>query len=94
MDNLDPSKLTHDEKIDLIVMYLHRMDRRDKLRMTSGIIHSILSVIPLILSIAAFWYLYTHGAELISQAARDMFTGSSNTEQQGFMDQLQQYFGQ
>lgn len=85
--------LTTEQKLDMIVLYLHRMDRRERIKFVGGIVHSILAFVPLILSIAALWYLYTHGAELISESVKGVFTGGqSSSEQQGFMEQIQEYF--
>ncbi len=85
---------TTDDKLDIIIKYLHRIDRRDRIRMWSGTVHSLLTIIPLVLTILSLWYFYTHSSEVM----RDMFTGmmpggggGGSTSSQSIMDQIQNY---
>jgi len=88
-------KQTVEEKLDVIIKYLHRIDKRDRIRMWSGTIHSLMTLIPLILTLLSLWYFYTHSAELLSGMMKGMIPGGNGgTDQQSIINQIQEYFRQ
>jgi len=88
-------KQTVEEKLDVIIKYLHRIDKRDRIRMWSGTIHSLMTLIPLVLTLLSLWYFYTHSAELMSGMLKGMIPGGNGgTDQQSVINQIQEYFRQ
>ncbi len=88
-----------EEKLDVIIKYLHRMDRRDRIRMSWGTIHGFLTIIPLVLTLFSLWYFYAHSQDLIQSFAGAMSggllgNGESNSSQGGMMEMIQNYFKQ
>lgn len=71
----EKAPLTTDQKMDLIVKHLERLDKRDRLRMIGGTIRSIIGLIPLLLLLGSIWYLYQHGdqfmKDLLKKSAKD-----------------------
>lgn len=86
---------TTDDKLDMIVEYLRRMDKRDRLRTWGGFLRGILGLIPLIIMLISVWYVYEHGDELLKkitqQAAKEAAAMSSNSAQD-FMKQIELVF--
>lgn len=79
-----------EEKLDVIITYLHRIDKRDRIRMWSGTLHSLLTLVPLILTLMSLWYFYTHSSDILKGMMG--FGGSGTTQnQQSIMDQIQNY---
>ncbi|PIQ75947.1 hypothetical protein COU78_03200 [Candidatus Peregrinibacteria bacterium CG10_big_fil_rev_8_21_14_0_10_49_24] len=87
--------LTTDDRIDMIVEYLRRMDKRDKLRTWGGFFRGILGLIPLVLMLVSVWYIYEHGDELLKkitqQAAQEAAAMTSNSAQD-LMKQIELVF--
>jgi len=86
-------KQSVEEKLDVIITYLHRIDRRDKIRMSWTTIHSLLTIIPLILTILSLWYFYMHSADLL-KGMMGLGGGGGSQNQQSIMDQIQNYLKQ
>jgi len=89
--------LTHDDKLDLIVEYLRRMDVRDRRRQIAGFFRGLLALIPTALFLWSIWYLYQHGDDLLKELTKQAAEQARIvTEQQGsgFMEQLKKQFGQ
>jgi hypothetical protein len=89
-----PRMQTAEDKLDVIVAYLHKMDRRDKWRTIGGTIRGFLAMIPLIFFLVSAWYVYTNGASLLEQitaeAAKQAVKYSpANSD---FMNQFKDYF--
>jgi uncharacterized membrane protein len=59
-----------DEKLDTIIAYLHRMDRRDRLRTWGGMIRTLIALIPIVFLLWSAWYAYVHGDELLKKIAQ------------------------
>ena len=59
--------LTTDEKLDLIVGYLHRMDKRDRLRMVGGFFRGLIGILPVIILLVSVYYFYINGDQLIEK---------------------------
>lgn len=83
-----------EEKLDVIIKYLHRIDKRDRIRMWSGTIHSLLMFIPVILTLLSLWYFYAHMGEIIGGMVGGMMPGGGSADQQSIIDQIQEYFRQ
>lgn len=86
--------LSTDEKLDLIVHYLHRMDRRDRLRTVGGFARGMLGLIPLALLIWSFWYFTQHGDEFMENITREAVRQSAEYSQGSLMEQLEQYMNE
>ncbi len=83
-------KQTVEEKLDVIIKYLHRIDKRDRIRMWSGTVHSLMTLIPLILTLVSLWYFYAHSADLL-KGMMGFGGGGSATSQPSIMQQIQDY---
>lgn len=95
MHRKDPPNTT-EEKLDVIIEYLHHLDRRDRMRMIGGTIRGIVSLIPVIFFIAGMWYLYMYGDELMAKIARQAAEQAAEVTKQGsetFMQQFQEIIG-
>lgn len=90
----DPDGLSTDEKLDLIVHYLHNLDRRDRLRTIGGFFKTMIGIIPIIIVVWSTWYFYKHGAELMQQLTKEAVKQSAEYSQDSLMDQLEQYMQQ
>ena len=73
---------TMDAKMDTIIEYLERMDKRDRLRTIGGFVRSLLGMIPLLLTLWGVWYMFSHGDEILQkiteQAAHQAMQVSGN----------------
>ena len=58
---------SNDEKLDLIVTYLHRLDKRDKLRTIGGFVTRLFMALPVLILLLSVWYLYHYGDELMAE---------------------------
>lgn len=58
---------TTDDRLDLIIEYMHRMDRRDKLRTFGGFVGGLLRLIPLIAFVWFSWHFYNNSDEILSR---------------------------
>ncbi len=96
----DTKHLTVEDKLDFIIMYLERMDKRDRLRTWGGFIRGLLGLIPLAIMLASVWYLINHGDEFLQkiteQAARQAMqvTGEAAGSMQIDPGLLKQLMGQ
>ena len=81
---------TPEQKLDLMVMHLERMDRRDRMRMWGGVLHSLLTIIPMLFFIWSTWYLYTHFEEIMSTMMQQTAQNAANATGQGYEDVLRQ----
>lgn len=95
-DSKEPP-VTHDmsieQKLDLIVAYLHRMDRRDHWRTIGGFFHGLITLIPIIIFLLSAWYFLLHGTQIIQQITDMSVKSMAGYSQQGLMDQFNQYIG-
>lgn len=83
-----------EEKLDLMLLYMHRMDKRDRLRTIGGFVHGLLALIPIILVVWSAWYFYAHGTEFMEQITREAVKQSAEYSQGSLMEQLEQYMDQ
>lgn len=82
------------DRLDQILYYLHRMDRRDRWRTIGGFFRSLLTLIPLALFLWSAWYFYQHSAEVLEQIGKVAAEQAMKvTQNQGdaLMQQMQKY---
>tara|TARA_Y100000310_G_scaffold343528_1_gene451652 strand:- start:2867 stop:3178 length:312 start_codon:yes stop_codon:yes gene_type:complete len=79
----EESTLTTEDKLDIIVEFLRRMDKRDRLRTWGGFFKGMISLIPIIVMLGSIWYVYEHGEELLQkitqQAAKEAAAMTSDS---------------
>jgi hypothetical protein len=75
-------QLTTDDRLDVIITFLHRMDRRDRLRTIGGSVRGMLSLIPMLLFLWSAWYLYEHGDELLTKIAQESAKQAVQSQQE------------
>ena len=93
-----PEELDTPEKIDLIVKYLDKMNKRDRLRTVGAFFRSIIMMIPIALMLGFGWYLHNNFDDFLDRvtakatsAAMGMTTGNvgrPGTEQSSGMMNL------
>lgn len=76
-----------EEKMDVILDVLKRMDRRDRMRTIGGFIRGIISIIPIILFLWATWWTIENWDELL-----DTLIKKSATEAQRISEESTQNF--
>lgn len=87
---------TVEEKMDVIIMHLERMDRRDRMRMWGSYVHTMLTLIPMLFFLWSTWYLYAHFEDIMGMVMRQtaqsaaQSTGASYDE---VMKQIRATFG-
>jgi uncharacterized membrane protein (GlpM family) len=59
-----------DDKLDVIIGHLARIDRRDKIRMRAGFIKGVIAIIPGIAFLYGMYYFYLHGDEVMAKIAK------------------------
>ena len=87
---------TVEEKLDVMIWHLERMDRRDKMRMWGGLLHSLLTIIPMVFFAWSTWYLYTHFEEIMATMMRQSAQNAAEVTGQSYEDilkQIQEAFG-
>jgi hypothetical protein len=80
-----------DEKLDTIIAYMHRAERRDRIRSLGAFVHSMFSLIPILLLIWSAVYFYQHGTDLIKQITSEAVRQSAEYTQDSLMDQFNNY---
>lgn len=80
-----------EEKLDQILVYLHHMDRRDRLRTIGGFVKGMLALIPLVLLLWSTWYFIEHGPELMSEITKQAVQQSAEYSRGSLMEQFEQY---
>lgn len=65
-----PTPDTVEGKLDEILVYLDRLDRRDRLRTWGGFIRGIIALIPIIILIWTTWYFFAHADEMMAKITR------------------------
>lgn len=73
-----------EEKLDIIIEHLEKMDHRDRQRMIGGYIRFFISLIPIILLLWSVWYTVAHGPELLKMISEQAASSAAKfTQQQG-----------
>jgi uncharacterized membrane protein (GlpM family) len=86
--------MAKDDKLDIIIGHLEKMDRRDKLRMRAGFIKGMISIVPGIVFIIGLWYFYQHGDEIIAKIAKtaaEQAMEATKAGTDGLMQQLKNF---
>ncbi len=79
-----PASTDIEQKLDIIVACLDRMDRRDRLRTWGAFVRGILGLIPLLFFLFSIWYIAKHGDELLIKITQEAARQAAiMTEQQG-----------
>ncbi len=86
-------ELSAEQKLDVIIRYLHRMDRRDQWRTVGGFIRGVFTLVPIIIFLASAWYFYAHGTEFMQQLTDMSVKSISGYNQKGLMDTFNDYIG-
>lgn len=73
-----------------MIWHLERMDRRDKMRMWGGALHSLLTIVPIVFFAWSTWYLYAHFDEIMSQMMRQSAQSAAEATGQSYDDVLKQ----
>lgn len=81
---------TVEEKLDVMIMHLERMDRRDKMRMWGSFFHSIMTIIPMVFFVWSTWYLYAHFNEIMGAMMQQSARSAAAATGQSYEDVLQQ----
>lgn len=94
--NPPPEPKTLEEKMDVMIMHLERMDRRDKMRMWGSFFHSLMTIIPMIFFVWSTWYLYAHFDDIMGTMLEQSAKSAAAATGQGYEDilgQLRDTFG-
>ncbi len=77
-------------KMDTIILHLERIDRRDRLRMWGGVLHSLLTIVPIVFFAWSTWYLYAHFDEIMGAMMEQSAKSAAAATGQGYEDILRQ----
>jgi hypothetical protein len=84
--------VTTDDRLDVIITYLRRMDRRDKWRTVGGFFRGLVSLIPIILLLWGTYYLYENSDEILTKITQETVKQTqSMTNTEDIMKQLEKY---
>ena len=78
LNDLSDRPQSMEEKMDVVIAHLENLDRRDRLRMMGGVLHAILTLLPLVFFVWSTWYLYAHFDEIMSQMMRQSAQSAAN----------------
>ena len=81
---------TVEGKLDVIILHLERMDRRDRARMWGSYVHSLLTLIPMLFFIWSTWYFYAHFDDIMGMMMQQTAQKAANATGQGYDDVLKQ----
>lgn len=81
---------TTDEKLDVIIDHLARMDRRDRIRTWGHFVHSLIALIPIIIFVWSTWYFATHATEIMGAIAEQSAKAASKYTQEQSGNMLEQ----
>ena len=79
------------DKLDIVIGYLHALNRRDKLRTYGAMIRSALAIIPLLFFLFSAWYIYEHGDELLADIAKVAAEQAANAAKGGSTKIFEQF---
>jgi len=85
----DPQSI--ESKLDEIVMLMHAMNRRDRLRTMGGFFRGLISIIPIAILAWSTWYFIAHGEELMNRITKQAAEQAQQSVQLdgSFMEQLE-----
>jgi hypothetical protein len=99
-DVSEEPKQTIEDKLDEIILYLHRMERRDRARMIGSYIHGMVWLISILFLFWSTWYFVAYGPQLIEEMTQKMIqqsmgmpaNGASDSQSSGgYMQMLEDY---
>ncbi|MBP9774145.1 MAG: hypothetical protein KBD00_06015 [Candidatus Peribacteraceae bacterium] len=82
-----PDTTNIEQKLDAILEYMQRMDRRDKWRMIGGFIRSLIAIIPIIIVIWSSYYFAMHWEEIMKNIT-EMSVAAAKQSAQGTSDSM------
>ncbi|MBT3292734.1 hypothetical protein HN512_04450 [Candidatus Peregrinibacteria bacterium] len=90
-----PNKIADeiDEKMDEVIMYLKKIDRRDKVRMWGGLFRGIITIIPTLIFIWSMWYFYENGDDILRKVSTIAAEQATAITQQHGGDLLEKLMG-
>ncbi len=65
------------DRLDMVLLYLHQLDRRDKWRTRGGFLKGLVSIIPVLIAVWAAWYFYTYGDILMKKLTTEVVRQSA-----------------
>lgn len=80
-----------DDKLDIIIKHLERIDRRDRLRMWGSTIKGIFGLIPTVAFIWGLWYFYHNGDQIIASIAEQAARQAAEVTKIGTEGILEQF---
>ncbi len=95
-ESIEEPKQSMEDKLDEIIGYLHRLERRDRARMIGSYIHGMVWLAFTLFIIWSTWYFVAHMPQMIEQMTNQMIQGSmgggaESQDTQSLVEQLQQY---
>lgn len=88
-----PKKSEPQDKLDIIIMHLERMDKRDRIRMVGSTLKGLISLIPVLAFIWGAWYFYENGDAIMTDIARKAAEQAAAVTKQGTQGILEQIQG-
>jgi hypothetical protein len=91
---------TVEDKLDQVILYLHRMERRDRARMIGSYIHGMIWLASIGLLFWSTWYFIAYGPQLMEEMTNKMIqqsmginttTSTDPEESTGFMKMIEDY---
>ena len=79
-----------EDKLDVIIHYMHKMDRRDRLRTWGGFLRGVLGLIPIAAVVWSVWYFYEHGDEMLMKITTMATQQAAQVAEERSGDMLQQ----
>lgn len=88
-----------EDKMDIIIAHLQKMDRRDRTRMIASYFRTMIWLGSVLFFVWSTWYLIAKGPELMTEMTKMMMQqsigiGGSSSDQEsggGFMQMLEEY---
>ena len=79
-------------RLDEIVKHMEHMDRRDRMRTTTGTISWVLHIIPTILMLLSLWFVYAQFTAFVHQLGAMTNTAEWSKSGSSFMENIRSYF--
>ena len=84
-----------EELLELVLVHMQNMDRRDYWRTIGGFFKGVLTLIPMVLFLVSTWYIYAYRdtilQQITSQVTSQMQSMMPTIPDSNFMDRLQPY---
>ena len=66
-----PPPKTNEEKLDIIVECLQKMNHRDRMRTIAGFFSGLIRLLPIIVFLWSAWYFYENGWDIITRITNE-----------------------